>query len=252
VVTGFRVHPGGAQAVFGVRADIATYGKVLGGGLPIGVVAGSARFLDALDGGSWRFGDDSAPQVGVTFFAGTFVRHPLALAAARAVLQRLKGDGQALQRELNLRTTRFVESLHNAARELGAPLQIAHFSSWFCLRLPPELPLASLFYAALRMRGIHAWEGRPCFLTTAHSDDDLQQIVQAVRDALAEMQQAGFLPAGPAGPAAKPARPAGTDVPAVAGARRGRGPDGREAWFVPDPARPGKYLQIIDGMVRHD
>ena len=51
VVTGFRVHPGGAQAYFDIRADMATYGKVVGGGMPIGIVAGKARFLDALDGG---------------------------------------------------------------------------------------------------------------------------------------------------------------------------------------------------------
>jgi glutamate-1-semialdehyde aminotransferase len=78
VVTGFRTHPGGAQAIFGVRADLATYGKVIGGGLPIGLVAGRREYMDALDGGGWEYGDDSMPEVGVTFFAGTFVRHPLA------------------------------------------------------------------------------------------------------------------------------------------------------------------------------
>jgi glutamate-1-semialdehyde aminotransferase len=51
VVTGFRTHPGGIQALAGVRADLVTYGKVVGGGLPIGILAGSARFMDALDGG---------------------------------------------------------------------------------------------------------------------------------------------------------------------------------------------------------
>ncbi|HEX6065841.1 MAG TPA: aminotransferase class III-fold pyridoxal phosphate-dependent enzyme, partial [Longimicrobiales bacterium] len=68
VVTGFRTHPGGAQALFGIRADIATYGKVIGGGLPIGVVAGRALYLDALDGGAWRYGDQSSPEAGMTFF----------------------------------------------------------------------------------------------------------------------------------------------------------------------------------------
>src|SRR5262249_17537982 len=58
IVTGFRVHPGGMQAVFGITADLATYGKVLGGGMPIGILAGKASFMDALDGGSWRYGDD--------------------------------------------------------------------------------------------------------------------------------------------------------------------------------------------------
>ncbi len=104
VVTGFRVHPGGMQAVIGIRADLATYGKVVGGGLPIGVLAGNARFMDALDGGQWQFGDDSIPEVGVTFFAGTFVRHPLVLAAAWAVLNHLKDSGPALQETLNKKT----------------------------------------------------------------------------------------------------------------------------------------------------
>src|SRR5690606_39957017 len=53
VLLGFRVALGGAQAWAGVRADLATYGKIVGGGLPIGVVAGDAQYLDALDGGAW-------------------------------------------------------------------------------------------------------------------------------------------------------------------------------------------------------
>ena len=93
VVTGFRVHPGGAQAYFNIQADMATYGKVVGGGLPIGIIAGKAEYMDALDGGFWEFGDSSIPEVGVTFFAGTFVRHPMALAAAAAELDKLKAGG---------------------------------------------------------------------------------------------------------------------------------------------------------------
>ena len=54
-----------------------------GGGLPVGVIAGKREFMDALDGGAWHFGDDSYPEVGVTFFAGTFIRHPLTLAAMK-------------------------------------------------------------------------------------------------------------------------------------------------------------------------
>ena len=95
VVTGFRAHLGGCQALFGIRADLATYGKVVAGGMPIGIIAGKAAFMDALDGGSWRFGDDSYPEVGVTFFAGTFVRHPLTLAAMKAVMQHFQKQGPA-------------------------------------------------------------------------------------------------------------------------------------------------------------
>lgn len=67
VVTGFRVEPGGAQAYFGVRADLATYGKVIGGGISIGAVTGDPKYMDALDGGQWNYGDTSFPEVGVTF-----------------------------------------------------------------------------------------------------------------------------------------------------------------------------------------
>ena len=61
--------------------------------------------MDALDGGDWQFGDDSIPTVGVTYFAGTFVRHPLALAAAqRRARASEAGRGRALQERLNART----------------------------------------------------------------------------------------------------------------------------------------------------
>jgi acyl transferase domain-containing protein/glutamate-1-semialdehyde aminotransferase len=232
VVTGFRTHPGGAQALFGVRADLATYGKVIGGGLPIGVVAGQRRFLDALDGGAWQYGDDSVPEVGVTFFAGTFVRHPLALAAARAVVNHLEEAGPSLQRDLNLRTTRFAARLEADARSAGAPVRITHFSSWLMIQFPADVPNAALFFAMMRSRGVHVWEGRCWFLTTAHSDADLELVARAFRETLAEMQSGDLLPGGA--------------EPPMLGARRGRDPQGREAWFVPDPARPGKYLQVED------
>ena len=231
IVTGFRTHPAGAQALFEVRADLATYGKVLGGGLPIGVITGDRRFTDALDGGTWSFGDASFPEVGVTFFAGTFVRHPLALAAARAVLTHLKQQGPELQRGLNQRTSRFVDTLNSHAEQAGAPVRVTHFSSWYMFNFPHDLPHASLFFAYMRDKGIHIWEGRPGFLTTAHSEADVERVVAAFDETLAEMQDAGFLPGG-------------GERPPVRGARRGKDSQGKDAWFVPDPERPGKYLQV--------
>jgi amino acid adenylation domain-containing protein len=194
IVTGFRSHLGGAQAIFGVRADIATYGKVIGGGLPIGIVAGKAEFMDTLDGGPWMFGDDSAPEVGMTFFAGTFMRHPLALAATKACLTHLKEKSPELQERLSHRTKQLVDGLLAHANELQIPVRITHFSSLFAFEFPPELPLASLFYPMMRARGIHIWEGRLGILTTAHTDQDIDRILVAFRDCLAEMQHAEFLP----------------------------------------------------------
>ena len=200
VVTGFRIHPGGAQAWFGVKADIATYGKVVGGGLPIGIVAGAARYMDALDGGAWHYGDDSFPEAGVTFFAGTFVRHPLALAAAKAVLEHLREAGPTLQENLNARTGQLVGALnaHLAAR--GVPLRWTHFASLYFLSVPPEMKHAGLLWYHLRARGIHAWEGRPSFLSTAHTDADLARIIAAFQESVDELQAAGFLPAAAPAP----------------------------------------------------
>jgi glutamate-1-semialdehyde aminotransferase len=231
VVSGFRVHPGGVQALFDVRADLATYGKVVGGGLPFGVVAGQRRFMDALDGGQWEYGDASFPEVGMTFLAGTFVRHPLALAAAHAVLNHLAEQGPDLQRTLNIRTARLVDTLKARAADINAPVRITHFSSWFCFAFPADVPHASLFFALMRDKGIHIWEGRPGFITTAHSEEDLTRIVEAFTAALMDMQDGGFLPG---------ARLA----PPLPNARLGKDPHGRDAWFVPDPDRPGKYLQV--------
>ncbi len=204
VVTGFRVHPGGIQAVAGIRADMATYGKVVGGGLPIGILAGSAKFMDALDGGQWSYGDESFPEVGVTFFAGTFVRHPLVLAATWAVLNHLKDHGPALQEELAKRTAGLVGRLRALFADHGIATRIESYSSWFYFNFHNEHPLSGLFFYHLRERGIHILDGFPCFLTTAHSEADLEKIYSAFRESLEELQSVGILGSAAAAPSPSP------------------------------------------------
>src|SRR6202043_4083414 len=194
VVTGFRVEPGGAQAYFGVRADLATYGKVIGGGISIGAVTGDPKYMDALDGGQWNYGDNSFPEVGVTFFAGTFVRHPLALAAAKAVLMHLKEKGPDLQKNLTARTARLADQLRAINDEFQAPYQISHFSSLMQLTFPSDQKYAALLHYLLRERGIHIWDNRAFILTTAHSEADLAKLLTAFRESLQAMVEAGFLP----------------------------------------------------------
>ena len=158
------MHPGGCQALFGIRADLATYGKVVAGGMPIGILAGEAQFMDALDGGMWQYGDDSYPEVGVTFFAGTFVRHPLAVAAAKAVLQHFKEQGPALQERLNERTAVLVRRLNELIERYNIPTRIESFGSFFYFSFAAEERFASLFYFYLRDKGIHVREGFPLLL----------------------------------------------------------------------------------------
>jgi amino acid adenylation domain-containing protein len=190
IIAGFRCHPGGAQAFFGVRADLSTYGKVLGGGLPIGALAGRAEYMDAFDGGAWSYGDESFPGAAVTFFAGTFVRHPLALAAARAVLKHLKENGPALQETLAQRASGMIERI--AASFAGSPFTAQRFASSWLVQGAPEFKYSGLLFAALRQRGIHIWENRPCFVSTAHTDADLDRVATAFAESVAELESAGF------------------------------------------------------------
>jgi len=193
VVTGFRVHPGGAQALFGIKADLATYGKVLGGGIPIGAVTGSAKYMDALDGGGWQYGDASFPEVGVTFFAGTCVRHPLALAAAKSVLLYLKQEGPGLQKRITDRTAKLAEELRALIDEFHAPYQVAQFSALMTLTSTPDQKLAGLLFYLLRQRGVLIWENRNFIITTAHSEADLAKLVTVFHDSLAEMRASEFI-----------------------------------------------------------
>src|SRR5690606_22838324 len=208
VVTGFRVHPGGMQAVWGIKGDLATYGKVLAGGMPIGVLAGDSRFMDSLDGGHWTYGDDSVPMVAPTFFAGTFVRHPLVLAAVKAVLEHIKGEGQALYTRVAERTGKLAEELTADLARRGIDGAIHSYSSWFMTDFGSLDPFGALLYPHARLPGIHIQDGYPCFLTTAHSEEDFQRIAEVFRDSLDAMQEAGiFVPTEdrPAAPATHPA-----------------------------------------------
>jgi amino acid adenylation domain-containing protein/non-ribosomal peptide synthase protein (TIGR01720 family) len=194
IITGFRVHPAGAQAWFGIEADIVTYGKIVGGGIPIGVVAGKALYIDGIDGGLWNYGDASYPQAEKTFFAGTFNKNHLGMAAGRAVLKHLKKQGPALQQHLNQRTSQLAQTLNAYFEQEDVPIRIVHFGSQFRFAFSGNLDL--LFYHLLS-KGIYIWEGRSCFLSTAHTDEDIERIILAVKESIEEMRSGGFLPERP-------------------------------------------------------
>lgn len=240
VVTGFRAHPGGTQALFGIKADLASYGKVVGGGFPIGVIAGKREYMDALDGGHWEYGDDSVPTVGVTYFAGTFVRHPLALVAAKAVLEHLKREGPELQAGLTRRTAAMVDELNAFCREVGAPIVLKSFASVWKIFFEEDHPLQDLLFPMMRNRECHILDNFPCFMTTAHTAQDIAVIKTAFKEAVAELQEADFLPRRVSAPALE----LDASRPPVPGARLGRDPDGRPAWYVANPAMPGKYIKV--------
>lgn len=189
MVTGFRLEQGGAQAHFGIAADLATYSKIAGGGLPLSIIAGKSRFMDRIDGGQWQFGDDSAPQVPTTFFAGTFCKHPLSLAAAHAALSHLKAEGPSLQASLTQKTKVLVERLNAFTTENDLPVRFTQVGSFFAIALTQSQisPIAvTLLSYHLLNQGIHLRGGdKGGFLSTAHTPEDIEAIYSAF--------QAGFL-----------------------------------------------------------
>ncbi len=200
IITGFRVHAGGIRAVTGIQADLTTYGKIIGGGMPIGIIAGNARYMDAIDGGPWQHDDDSYPRTVKTFFGGTFCKHPLALAAAKAAADKLLAEGPALHESVNALAARIQEELNAFFGKLGVPIQIVRYASLFrfvsggaynMLFRPIEM---DLFFYALMLKGIFTWERRICFLSTAHTEADAVTIIERVKETVYEMLEGGFFP----------------------------------------------------------
>ena len=246
VITGFRMHAGGAQALFGIKADISSYGKVVGGGIPIGVIAGNKEWMDALDGGFWQYGDSSFPEVGVTYFAGTFVRHPLALAAAKASLQYMKKKGPGLQLSLNAKGDKIANTLNPEFEKRNLPFFIAQFGSMWKIKFKLEVPYGELLFTLMRYKGVHVWDGFPCFMTEAISDAEIDEVIRLFIESTDEMIAAGFF----GGNLSKENSFAEINIlfpfstPPLTGAKLGRDDEGNPAWYIADNERPGKYLRL--------
>jgi glutamate-1-semialdehyde aminotransferase len=185
VLLGFRIHRQGSQGWFDVKADIATYGKMIGGGMPIGIVAGGKQYLDAIDGGFFPFGDVESPRAKRTFFAGTFNKHPLTMALAQCVLEQLESGGAKLQSRLNDRCTALANRLNAYFQEQDVPIAVENFASVFRFKLAANL---DTFFYYLLYHGVYVWEGRTCFLSLAHSDEDLEEAFSKVKSSIDHMR----------------------------------------------------------------
>jgi glutamate-1-semialdehyde 2,1-aminomutase len=131
VFVGFRLAPGGAQEYFGVRADLVTYGKTLGGGLPIGVVCGRHELMK-------RFRDDRPADI--CFARGTFNSHPYVMAAMNAFLHRLQEpQTRALYQDLDATWNGRADRLNQRLADAGLPVRVANMSSiWTVLYAEPS------------------------------------------------------------------------------------------------------------------
>jgi glutamate-1-semialdehyde 2,1-aminomutase len=189
VMTGFRVSLGGAQRRYNVKPDITCFGKVIGGGLPVGAFGASAEIMSHL-----------APE-GPIYQAGTLSGNPLAMAAGKATLEALNDD---LYEELSAKTQRLAEGIARAARDAGIDAVHTAEGTMFSVFLLPEVPknfddvkkadtaLFSRFFWQMLDRSIYlapsAFEAG--FTSVEHSDADFDRTIAAAAEAFVAAKDA--------------------------------------------------------------
>jgi len=179
VITGFRLAPGGAQAHFGVTPDLATFAKGLAAGFPVSAIAGKRELMK-------YFGDLSVSH------AGTYNAGAPCMAAALAALEELSADDGAVYRQLRMRGTRLMEGIRRAMPKAvvrGVPA-VFHVSFGgdpnardYRTYLPRDAEKYRRFAVALQDRGVRVVPEGIWFVSTAHTDDDVERTLVAVEDA---------------------------------------------------------------------
>ncbi len=191
VFMGFRLAPGGAQQYFGVRADMVTYGKTLGGGLPVGVVCGQAPWMK-------RFREERPADI--CFARGTFNSHPYVMGAMQVFLERLRSEPvQELYRDLDARWDGRARQLNERLQDLGLPVRVANLSSVWTVTytLPSRYNWMLQFY--LRREGLAlSWVGTGRLIFSLDfSDADFEAVSQRFLAAAKAMQGDGWWWQGP-------------------------------------------------------
>ena len=186
VFVGFRLAKGGAQDYFGVRADLVTYGKTLGGGLPIGVVCGRHDLMK-------RFRDDRPADI--CFARGTFNSHPYVMAAMNEFLRYLKTpEADAVYRDLDATWDRRAHALNARLAAEGLPVEIANLSSiWtVCYTQPSRYNWMLQYY--LRMEGLAlSWIGTGRLIFSLnYTEADFAAVADRFVAAAKAMQQDGW------------------------------------------------------------
>ena len=183
---GFRLARGGAQEYFGVKADMVTYGKTLGGGLPIGVVCGRKDLMR-------RFRDDR--PVDVCFARGTFNAHPYVMAAMHEFLERLDTDEiRGLYRGLDALWDGRAERLNRRFRDEGLPVQVANLSSIWTVSYTKPSRYNWMLQYYLRAEGLAlSWIGTGRLIFSLnYTEADFEAVADRFVAGAKAMQQDGW------------------------------------------------------------
>ena len=186
VFVGFRLALGGAQEYFGVRADLVTYGKTLGGGLPIGAVCGRKHLMK-------RFREDRPADI--CFARGTFNSHPYVMGAMNEFLRRLEDPAiHALYRDLDEIWDRRAAVLNKRLRDAGLPVQIAHLSSIWTICYTRPSAYNWMFQYYLRAEGVAlSWVGTGRLIFSLnYTEADFEAVTDRFVAAAEAMRRGGW------------------------------------------------------------
>jgi glutamate-1-semialdehyde 2,1-aminomutase len=186
VFVGFRVALGGAQEYFGVRADMVTYGKTLGGGLPVGAVCGRAHLMK-------RFREDRPADI--CFARGTFNAHPYVMGAMHEFLQRLDGQQiRAIYQELDEVWNRRARELNERLRAAQVPVQVSHLSSIWTINYLRPSRYNWMYQYYLRAAGLAlSWVGTGRLIFSLnYTDAEFDAVADRMLSAAAQMLRDGW------------------------------------------------------------
>lgn len=179
VMTGFRVSPGGAQELYGIRPDLTTLGKIIGGGLPVGAYGGRADIMDRV-----------AP-LGPVYQAGTLSGNPVAMAAGVATLETLKD--KSLYKKLEENSQNLAEGLERAARDSNLKTFHTRVGSMLCTFFEEKevtdwdsaktsnTQLYAAYFRGMLERGIYLAPSQfeAAFVSTAHGNEEIEATIKA-------------------------------------------------------------------------
>lgn len=189
IITGFRLALGGAEEYYGVRPDIVTLGKVLGGGFPISAVVGKKKVMESFS------------PVGGVYEAGTFSGNPISVSAAIATLSELEKQRSRLYNNLEGSTSKLVKNLRELFTDKNLQVQINQVASMFTIfftntsvtdskkALTSDKTKFNRVHQSLLRKGVFfpPSQFETCFVSSAHTEEDLEHTVEAVASALNEL-----------------------------------------------------------------
>jgi glutamate-1-semialdehyde 2,1-aminomutase len=187
VISGFRIAYGGCQELYGLAPDLATYGKIVGGGIPVGAVAGRRDVMKmfTMQGSS-----------NCVFSGGTFSGNPLTMAGGIAAVEYLRDHQQEVYPYLKAQSDRLAAAINLYCRDRGWPVQMLNAASQFFVVFTPGRIESSRDITAEFGAAAHAWDLHllrhgvivpgihQAFISTAHTPADVDQVIAAIKRAL--------------------------------------------------------------------